>query len=122
MARNPREVFMFADQPQGAPAPVMYVNAVTDTKLAPYTGEPAITLAQQIVKRDATQAALVSGAEVVPRRVQGQDQVRRRLWAAPGSRRRQGSGRRQRRPPALRLPPPQQATPATDTSGSKRAV
>ncbi len=60
MARNPKELFMFADQPQGAPAPIMYVNAVTDTKLSPFTGEPAINLAMQIVKRDATQAALVA--------------------------------------------------------------
>ena len=60
MARNPQEVFMFADQPQGAPAPVMYVNKITDTKITPFTGEPAITLAQQILQREAQQKALVS--------------------------------------------------------------
>ncbi len=59
LARNPQEVFMFADQPQGAPAPVMYVNKVTDTKVVPYTGEAAITLAQQLLQRDAVQKALV---------------------------------------------------------------
>ncbi len=57
-ARNPQEVFMFADQPQGAPAPVMFVNKIVDTKVQPYTGEPAITLAQQIVQREAVQKAL----------------------------------------------------------------
>ena len=60
LAKNPDEVFMFADQPQGAPAPIMYINKVTDTKITPYTGEPAINLAQQILKRDTTQQALVN--------------------------------------------------------------
>ncbi len=59
LARNPNEVFMFADQPQGAPAPVMYVNKVTDTKIQPFTGEPAITFAQQILQRENVQKALV---------------------------------------------------------------
>lgn len=52
LARNPQEVFMFADQPQGAPAPVMYVNKVVDTKIVPFTGEPAITAAQQVLQRE----------------------------------------------------------------------
>jgi EpsD family peptidyl-prolyl cis-trans isomerase len=60
LARNPQEVFMFADQPQGAPAPVMYVNKVVDTKVVPYTGEAAITLAQQLLQRDAVQKSLVA--------------------------------------------------------------
>lgn len=59
VARNPQEVFMFADQPQGAPAPVMYVNKITDTKVTPFTGEPAISLAQQVLQRDNIQKALV---------------------------------------------------------------
>ena len=60
LARNPQEVFMFADQPQGAPAPVMFVNKVIDTKVTPYSGEAAITLAQQLVQREAVQKALVA--------------------------------------------------------------
>ena len=63
MARNPQEVFMFADQPQGAPAPVMFVNKVVDTKIVPYTGEPAISLAQQILHRDDVQKALVTNLQ-----------------------------------------------------------
>jgi EpsD family peptidyl-prolyl cis-trans isomerase len=63
LARNPQEVFMFADQPQGAPAPVMFVNKVIDTKITPYTGEPAIALAQQIVQREAIQKALVDSLQ-----------------------------------------------------------
>ena len=58
IARNPNEVFMFADQPQGAPAPIMYVNKVTDTKVQPFTGEPAITFAQQVLQRENVQKAL----------------------------------------------------------------
>ena len=60
VARNPQEVFMFADRPQGAPAPVMYVNKIVDTKVTPFSGEPAINLAQQLIQRDATQKALVA--------------------------------------------------------------
>lgn len=63
LARNPQEVFMFADQPQGAPAPVMYVNKVVETKIVPYTGEPAITLAQQILQREAVQKTLVTSLD-----------------------------------------------------------
>ncbi|QYE34149.1 MULTISPECIES: hypothetical protein [Sphingosinicellaceae] len=59
LARNPNEVFMFADQPQGAPAPIMYVNKVTDVKVQPFTGEPAITFAQQVLQRENIQKALV---------------------------------------------------------------
>lgn len=60
LARDPNEVFMFADQPQGAPAPVMFVNKVVDTKIVPFVGEPAISFAQQLLQRQAVQAALVA--------------------------------------------------------------
>ena len=59
LVRNPNEVFMFADQPQGAPAPVMYVNKIIDTKVQPFTGEPAIALAQQIMQRESVQKAFL---------------------------------------------------------------
>lgn len=58
-ARNPEEVFMFADQPQGAPAPVMYVNKITDTKIVPFGGEEAITFAEQVIQRENVQKSLV---------------------------------------------------------------
>ncbi|WP_310498828.1 hypothetical protein [Sandarakinorhabdus sp.] len=45
------EPFMFADQPAGAPAPVVYVNMLTSTKTQPFTGEKAISYAQQILQR-----------------------------------------------------------------------
>ncbi|WP_419815078.1 hypothetical protein [Glacieibacterium sp.] len=50
-ARNPEEVFMFADQPQGAPAPVMFVNHVTGVRVDPFIGEKAIAFAQQLLQR-----------------------------------------------------------------------
>ena len=50
-ARNPEEVFMFADQPQGAPAPVMFVNHVTGVRVEPFIGEKAIAFAQQLLQR-----------------------------------------------------------------------
>lgn len=58
LARNPNEVFLFADQPRGAPAPIMFVNQVTGTKIEPFTGEKAITAAQQFLQRQAVQNKL----------------------------------------------------------------
>ena len=58
LARNPDEVFMFADQPQGAPAPVMYVNHVTATRVEPFIGEKAIAFAQQLLQRVTVQKKL----------------------------------------------------------------
>jgi EpsD family peptidyl-prolyl cis-trans isomerase len=52
------EPFMFADQPSGAPAPIIYVNNVTNTKLQPFTGEKAITYAQNVLQRQEIQKRL----------------------------------------------------------------
>ncbi len=52
------EPFMFADQPAGAPAPVIYVNNVTSTKSQPFTGEKAITYAQNVLQRQEIQKKL----------------------------------------------------------------
>jgi EpsD family peptidyl-prolyl cis-trans isomerase len=52
VARAPGgEPFMFTDQPAGAPAPVVYINNVTDMKVQPFMGERAITYAQQVIQR-----------------------------------------------------------------------
>jgi EpsD family peptidyl-prolyl cis-trans isomerase len=52
MARGPNgEPFMFTDQPAGAPAPIVYVNVVSNMKLEPFTGERAIAYAQQLMQR-----------------------------------------------------------------------
>ncbi len=53
------EPFMFADQPQGAPAPVIYVNNVTATKSQPFTGEKAISYVQNVLQRQTIQKSLV---------------------------------------------------------------
>ncbi len=58
LARNPSEVFMFADQPRGAPAPIVYINLVTNTASAPFTGPKAVAVAQPILQREAVQKAL----------------------------------------------------------------
>ena len=52
------EPFMFADQPAGAPAPVIYVNNVTSTKSQPFTGEKAISYAQNVLKQQEIQKRL----------------------------------------------------------------
>ena len=54
------EPFMFADQPAGAPAPIIYVNTVTATKTLPFTGERAITYAQNILQRQEIQKSLAT--------------------------------------------------------------
>ncbi len=64
-ARNPDEVFMFADQPQGAPAPVMVVNKVTSTKIVPFSGEKAISFAQQLLQRQQVQERLVAELKTI---------------------------------------------------------
>lgn len=52
------EPFMFADQPAGAPAPVIYVNNITATKSTPFIGEKAIAYAQNILQRQEIQKRL----------------------------------------------------------------
>lgn len=54
------EPFMFADQPAGAPAPIIYVNSVTNTATQPFTGEKAISYAQNILQRQEIQKRLVA--------------------------------------------------------------
>jgi EpsD family peptidyl-prolyl cis-trans isomerase len=58
-ARDPHEVFMFADQPRGAPAPVMYVNEITEVQSNPFVGPKAVELAQRQLQQQAVQKALV---------------------------------------------------------------
>ncbi len=45
------EPFMFTDQPAGAPAPIVYVNVVSEMKVEPFIGERAIAYAQQLIQR-----------------------------------------------------------------------
>jgi EpsD family peptidyl-prolyl cis-trans isomerase len=52
------EPFMFVDQPQGAPAPVFYINRVTDVRTRPFVGEEAIRYAQQLLQRQETSKRL----------------------------------------------------------------
>lgn len=53
-AQPSAEPFMFVDQPQGAPAPVFYINRVTDVRTRPFVGEEAIRYAQQLLQRQET--------------------------------------------------------------------
>lgn len=59
-AKNSDEVFMFADQPQGAPAPIMFVNHITGVRVNPFVSEDAIKYAQQLIQRQEIQKRLVS--------------------------------------------------------------
>ncbi|WP_152417307.1 hypothetical protein [Sandarakinorhabdus sp. AAP62] len=52
LAKGPNgEPFMYTDQPQGAPAPVVYVNVVSEMRIDPFLDEKAITYAQQVIQR-----------------------------------------------------------------------
>ena len=57
------EPFMFADQPAGAPAPVIYISEVTTTKSQPFTGERAISYAQNVLQRQEIQKRLAASLE-----------------------------------------------------------
>jgi len=59
-AKNSNEVFMFADQPQGAPAPIMFVNHITGVRVNPFVSEEAIKYAQQLLQRQEIQKRLTS--------------------------------------------------------------
>jgi EpsD family peptidyl-prolyl cis-trans isomerase len=54
------EPFIFSDQPAGAPAPIIYVNNITNTVTQPFTGERAIAYAQNILQRQDVQKRLAS--------------------------------------------------------------
>lgn len=54
------EPFIFSDQPQGAPVPVLYVNNITNTVTQPFTGEKAITYAQNLLQRQDVQKRLAA--------------------------------------------------------------
>ncbi|OYU15602.1 MAG: hypothetical protein CFE37_04545 [Alphaproteobacteria bacterium PA4] len=54
------EPFIFSDQPQGAPAPVIYVNNITNTSTQPFIGEKAIAYAQNVLQRQETQKRLAA--------------------------------------------------------------
>ncbi|TPE59828.1 hypothetical protein FJQ54_12940 [Sandaracinobacter neustonicus] len=71
LAKKPDELFMFATRPQGAPAPVVLVNQVKETKVQPFTGDKAREFAQNYLKNERIQNALKSE---VDRQRKSQDQ------------------------------------------------
>jgi EpsD family peptidyl-prolyl cis-trans isomerase len=54
------EPFIFSDQPAGAPAPILFVNNITNTVTQPFTGERAISYAQNILQRQEVQKQLAA--------------------------------------------------------------
>lgn len=63
LAANPQELFMFASRPQGAPAPVVLVNQVKDTRIQPFTGDKAREFATNYLRNDRIQNALRTEVE-----------------------------------------------------------
>lgn len=63
LAANPQELFMFASRPQGAPAPVVLVNQVKDTRIQPFTGDKAREFATNYLRNERIQTALRTEVE-----------------------------------------------------------
>ena len=79
--RNPNEVFMFANQPQGAPAPVILINKITEMRTIPFTGERALGFAQNFLQSAKVQNALTT--EVNRLREAGKQKVSYQAGYAP---------------------------------------
>ena len=60
---NPNELFMFASRPQGAPAPVVLVNQVKESRVQPFTGDKAREFATNFLRNERTQNALKAEVE-----------------------------------------------------------
>ena len=58
LAKKPDELFMFATRPQGAPAPVVLVNQVKETRVQPFTGDKAREFAVNYLRNERIQNAL----------------------------------------------------------------
>lgn len=60
---NPNELFMFASRPQGAPAPVVLVNQVKESRVQPFTGDKAREFAINNLRNERIQNALKAEVE-----------------------------------------------------------
>jgi EpsD family peptidyl-prolyl cis-trans isomerase len=60
---NPNELFMFASRPQGAPAPVVLVNQVKESRVQPFTGDKAREFATNYLRNERIQNALKAEVE-----------------------------------------------------------
>jgi EpsD family peptidyl-prolyl cis-trans isomerase len=60
LERNPREVFVFANQQPGQPAPIITVNQVTETRIVPFTGDRARQFATNFLRQQNVQQALAA--------------------------------------------------------------
>lgn len=78
LASNPNELFMFASRPQGAPAPVVLVNQVKETRVQPFTGDKAREFATNYLRNQRIQNALKAEVE------KQQKSVKERVVYQPG--------------------------------------
>jgi EpsD family peptidyl-prolyl cis-trans isomerase len=63
LAKNPQELFMFATRPEGAPAPVVLVNQVKETRAQPFVGDKAREYAVNYLRNERIQNALKAEVE-----------------------------------------------------------
>ena len=120
------EPFIFSDQPAGAPAPVLYVNNITNTETKPFTGERAIAYAQTVLQRQEVQKQLAAELKklqdsykpkiVYAKGYSAPDPAKFQAEAKAAAAKAAASGR-----PAG-APPPGQAPTATPSAGAPAAA
>ena len=57
-ATTPGQVFISVGQPQGAPGPVVVASTVKETRVIPFTGEPARAYARNVLQQQKVQKAI----------------------------------------------------------------
>ena len=84
LAKNPDELFMFATRPQGAPAPVIVVNQVKETRVQPFTGDKARDFAINYLRNERIQNALKAEVEAQQKQ-RAERVVFQEGWAPPAN-------------------------------------
>ncbi|MBS3960455.1 MAG: hypothetical protein KGZ61_01270 [Sandarakinorhabdus sp.] len=114
LEKNPQELFMFASRPQGAPAPVILVNQVKESRVQPFMGDEARTFAINFLRNERTQAAL--RAEVEKQQKAAREKtVFQEGWEPPAPKKAEQNGLDKKDPAGPGLPaatPPEMALPA----------
>ena len=115
LQKNPDELFMFATRPQGAPAPVIVVNQVKETRVQPFTGDKAREFAVNYLRNQRIQAALKAEVEK-QQKAMADRVVYQEGWAPPKPKTPDAAAVAGARPtgPTIPSPTPEPALPGVD--------
>lgn len=122
LEKNPREVFVFANQQPGQPAPVITVNQVTETRIVPFSGDRARQFATNFLRNQNVQQALAREVERQQEAAKGQV-VYQEGWGppeipTPADVTAQGVGAAATPQTATQLAPPGGAVPEPSPAGN----